>query len=586
MRIGQSRIESGGLFLNSEYGLGGNWDLYLFGGYNQKAGEAAGFFRYPTTIASNARIYADEVFDIYPNGFLPLINTDIKDLSASLGLRGQLGEWNVDVSNTFGQNLFDFSVTNSVNFTQPALNPTTLQTEFDAGGMKFLQNTVNVDFNRNFDVLSGLNIAFGSEYRLEQFGIRAGEEPSYRNYDNNSGAAGGAQVFPGFLPANEGTNDRNSVAAYLDIEQDFTENWLVTGALRFENYSDFGSTLNYKLATRYKFGDALSLRASINTGFRAPSMQQRFYAKTNTLFVTVNGVLTPVESGTFTNDSEPARILGIPELKQETSQSYTIGLTTRPLPGLDLTVDAYQIDIDDRIVLTNNFTAGGDPDLAEQLQAAGASQANFFANAVNTRARGLEAVLAYAFRHGTANNFRASLAGSFIDNEVEKDSEGNPIIMASDVLRRTGQIGSYFNREDQSRIEVANPQSKINLTLNYNTGRFSAMARAVRFGEVTYLDPTINPNTPDAWPVNAFTGQRETLDQTFDAKTIVDASVTYKFLEGLSLTLGGNNIFDTYQDIHAHSGNMSAGRFVYSRRVQQFGFGGAFWFARVAFELR
>jgi iron complex outermembrane receptor protein len=586
MRIGQSKISGGGLFLNSELSLGGGWEAYVFSGYNRKNGEAAGFFRYPSSIQSGAAIYRNSVFGLYPNGFLPLIQTDITDFSLAAGLRGKLGDWAVDFSNTYGRNDFGFNVDNSVNYSQAAVRGSNLQTTFDAGSLSFVQNTVNADLSRMYDVMAGLNVAFGAEFRSEQFGIVPGEESSWRNYDQASGAAGGAQVFPGFLPANEGDNNRTSFAGYIDLEQDFSDKFMIAGALRFENYSDFGSTLNYKLASRYKVSNAFSIRGSMSTGFRAPSMQQRFYAKTNTLFVTINGVLTPVESGTFTNDSQPAKLLGIPQLKQETSQSYTLGITTRPADGLELTIDAYQIDIDDRVILTNNFSGGNDANLLAQLRAAGAQTANFFSNAVDTRARGIEAVLSYDFRVASKHEFKATLAGSFIKNEVKKDESGKVIIKASDVLVRTGQIANYFNREDQSRMEVAVPREKVNFTLNYKVGKFSAMARGVHFGKVIYLDPTMNPANPGAFPVNAFTGNRQTLDQTFNSKVIFDASVSYNLVKGITATIGGNNIFDTYQDRHTHSGNMSLGRFVYSRRVQQFGFNGAFWFARLKFDIK
>lgn len=586
MMIGQSDMTGGGIFLNSDFNLSKDWDLYVFGGFNAKQGLSAGFYRYPSSVVGSARVYAPNVFAIYPEGFLPQIESDLQDLSGAIGVRGKLGEWSLDISNTTGQNKFDFTISNSVNYTQAAVQPDNLQTTFDAGGLKFLQNTSNVDLARKFDVLEGFNLAIGGEFRLEQFGIRAGEESSWRNYDTASGAASGAQVFAGFLPTNEGDNNRTSEAVYVDVEQDFTASWMVNAALRFENYSDFGSTFNYKVASRYKFGDVVSVRASVSTGFRAPSMQQRFYAKTNTLFVSINGQLTPVESGTFTNDSRPAEILGIPKLTQETSQAYTVGVTARPSTGLEISVDAYQIDIDDRIVLTNNFTDGGNAELKAQLDAAGAGQANFFANAVDTRARGIEAVVSYTANFGNNQELRGTLAGTFIDNEVKKDANGNPIIKASQILIETGQVGRYFNREDQSRIEVANPKNKVSFTLNYKAGKFGAMVRAVNWGKVVYLDPSIDPTKPDNFPVNAFTGQKETLDQTFNPVTILDASVSYQFIKGLTLTLGSNNVLDTYQDIHAHANNMSSGRFVYSRRVQQSGFSGRYLFARVAFSIR
>ena len=316
-------------------------------------------------------------------------------------------------------------------------------------------------------------------------------------------------------------------------------------------------------------------------------MQQRFYAKTNTIFVPQNGQLVPVESGTFTNESEPARILGIPKLRQETSVSYTVGGTVQLARAFELTLDAYQIDIKDRIVLTNNFSGNKNADLTAQLAAANAQTANFFANAIDTRSRGIESVLTWNTRFGSKGNhsLRVVLAGAFVNNSVVKDSANLPRIKASEVLIKTGQVGAYFNREDQSRIEVANPRNKISLMASYKVGKLGLMLRAVRFGEVVYLDPSTNPANPDSWTVNALTGKKETLDQTFSPKISTDVTVSYDLLSRLNLAVGANNLFDVYPDKNAHSGNVSLGRFVYSRRVQQFGFNGRYVFARLNYTL-
>jgi iron complex outermembrane receptor protein len=316
--IGNSEMKGGSLFYNFGVPLGLNTELYIFGGYSKKHGTAAGFYRYPggsnNPIFTAASIYRNNVYAIYPNGFLPQINTDIVDYSNSIGIKTKFSGWNLDLSNTYGVNKLDFTIDHSINYTQFFL-PNNKQTEFDAGGLKFWQNTVNADLSKQFDVLEGLNIAGGSEFRIDAFGIRAGEPASYLNYDTASKAASGAQVFAGFKPSGE-DKARRAIAGYIDLEQDVTKQFLITGALRYENYSDFGDTWNYKFASRYKFGDFLNLRASLSTGFRAPSMQQRFYEKTSTLFVsTPAGVLVPTESGTFTNDSKAASILGIPKLK-------------------------------------------------------------------------------------------------------------------------------------------------------------------------------------------------------------------------------------------------------------------------------
>jgi iron complex outermembrane receptor protein len=589
MRIGNSKIAGGSLMANSQFQIGGGWNLSVFGGYNKKNGDAAGFYRYPSSIFSGAgATYRGEGLELYPEGFLPLIKTNIQDYSISAAFEGKVGEWNASFSETFGVNTFGFTVDNSVNYSQFAIQtPTDAQTKFDAGELKFQQITSNIDFSRNFNVLHGMNLAFGSELRVDQYGQKAGEESSYKNYDIPSGAAAGAQVFAGFTPPFAGTFSRNNIALYVDMEQDFTREWMVEGALRFENYSDFGSTLNYKIASRYKIADKFTIRAAASSGFRAPSMQQRFYAKTNTLFVSTPGGLVATESGTFPNGSAPAKILGIPELKEETSQNYSAGITAKPLPGLEITVDGYIININNRIVLTNNFNGGSDPALQALLSAAGATTANFFTNAIDTRNKGIEAVLNYSFNIAREHKFRFTAAATFIKNEVRKGADGKPIIKASQILINSGQLGNYFNREDQSRIEVANPQSKASVMLNYKFKKLGVMLRTAYFGKVTYLDPTINPANPGAFPMNAFNNnQRETLDQEFSPKTVTDLSLSYEIGWFVTATIGANNLFDEYQDLHTHSNNVSLGRFMYSRRVQQMGFNGRFLFARVAFTIK
>lgn len=583
MRIGNSRIASGGLMLNGEFALSNNWALKLFGGFNQKAGDAAGFFRYPSSITSGAANYADKALALYPNGFLPLIQTAIKDYWASVSIDGTIGKWNASFSNTIGTNNFSFIVDNSINYTQLELTDHP-QTKFDAGSLQFLQNTLNADLSRSFDVLSGLNIGYGAEFRIDHYAQKAGEEASYKNYNTNSAATPAAQVFAGFTPAYATSHSRNNLGVYIDLEQSFTKSWLVELAARFENYSDFGSTLNYKLASRYTLGKVVTIRGAASTGFRAPSLQQKYYAKTNTIFVSTPNGLVPTEIGTFPNDSKPAAILGIPALKEETSNNYSIGITSTPVKGLEISLDAYLIKIKDRIVLTNNFDGGNNAALAQQLKDNGANKANFFTNAIDTKAKGFEASINYHLILNPKNSIRFSVAATFLRNEVRKGADGKPIIHASTVLINSGQLGNYFNREDQSRVEVASPTSKANLSVNYTHKKWQAMLRFARFGKVVYIDPSIDPNIPANFPVNAYSGKKESLDQEFGAKTITDLSLSYQLTKNISWTIGANNLLDVYPDEHVHSGNVSLGRFIYSRRVQQMGFNGRFLFARAAFN--
>jgi iron complex outermembrane recepter protein len=597
MIIGNSEVKGGGIVANFGLQLNDNLQLYAFGGYNNKKGNAAGFYRFPTGSEATPipAAVTTKVQAIYPKGFLPQINSDVVDISFVGGLRGKVGGFDMDLSQSIGRNQFDYTISNSVNYSQAADNTFSgaLQTNFNAGGSNFTQYTTNLDFAKNHKILDGLNTAFGAEFRVDQFGIVAGEEASWKNYNIPSGVASGAQVFAGFFPQNAGTFSRNNFAIYSDNELDITKNFMVAAALRFENYSDFGTTFNYKLASRYKFSDNFTLRASHSTGFRAPSQQQKYYAKTNTVFQTINGVQTPVEQGTLPNDSKAAKILGIPELQEETSKSYTIGATAR-VSDLELTVDAYQIDIKDRIILTNNFTANGDAALKSQLDAVGANAVNVFTNAVDTRNRGIEAVASYNVKIGDNQNLKFILAGSFIDNQVRDSADvvdGNsikkPFVKTSAILRQTNQVASYFNREDDSRMEVAVPNNKISFTINYKIDKFSVMLRNVRFGEVVYLDPTMNPDRPDLFPANALEAgtPKQTLDQTFTPKIITDLTLGYQVTKQLNFSLGANNLFDVYQDKHTHSGNYSLGRFVYSRRVQQMGFNGRYLFGRLVFKM-
>jgi iron complex outermembrane recepter protein len=580
MRIGNSGVKGGGVMLNLEYALSDTWTAYAFGGYNSKKGESAGFYRYPNAVPAAVRT---NVLAKYPNGFLPLINSDVTDISGSVGVRGSVAGFTVDVSNTYGQNNFDFNITNSVNYTKATAAG--FKTEFDAGGTGYHQNVTNLDFSKKLDILAGFNVAFGAELRSESYNVRAGEEESFTNYDSALKIAAGSQVFSGFLKANEGTNKRNNKAGYLDLEADITKDFMVGAAIRFENYSDFGSNVSYKGVARYTLLDKITLRGSYSTGFRAPSMQQKYYAKTNTLFVSGPAGLVPVESGTFTNDSEVAKILGIPTLGAETSSSYTTGITLRPMSGLEVTVDYYDIALKNRIILTNNFTGGTDVALKAKLDLANAGAANVFTNAIDTKSKGLEAVIAYNHKFGDDLEVKVNLAGAFINNKVVKNADGTPAVKSTEILKNSGQLASYFNREDQSRIEVASPKDKESATFNVKYKKLGLMLRFTRFGEVTYLDPTI---TTDAtkFPKNLFNASAlETLDQTFAPKVVTDITASYSIIKGMTLSIGANNLLDTYQDIHLHSGNMSSGRFVYSRRVQQMGFNGRYVFARLAYTM-
>ncbi len=488
----------------------------------------------------------------------------------------------MDFSNVYGKNSFDYLITNTLNASLGAASPT----EFNAGGFSFAQNTANLDIRRYFDdKLAGLNIAFGAEYRMENYQINAGEEGSYRNYGSASALSyyrwrhdnyrdgvgplstvfdpigrprpGGSQVFPGFRPDNEVNAFRTSVGFYGDIEADLTDKLLLGVAGRFENYSDFGSTFNAKVTTRYRATDNISLRAGFSTGFRAPSLHQLNFNSTSTLFV--DGV--PFEVGVFDNNSRPAQLLGIPKLKQEESTNISGGITGRiPDANLSFTIDGFIIDIKDRVVLTGQFQGGtATPQLiqiSELLQQANANRAAFFANAIDSRTSGVDVVVTHQARLGEGS-LTTSLAATFVQTTLEQ-------VNTNSILR--GFEDTYFDRTSQIFLESAVPRTKVNLTFNYGINKFRVFLRNVYFGEVD--EATDNPD-------NA---------QTFSGKIVTDLSFGYDVSKRLSFTVGANNLLDVYPDLN-RAENQSGGRFLYSRRSQQFGANGRYLFARVRFTL-
>ncbi|MCI2229965.1 TonB-dependent receptor [Polaribacter sp. MSW13] len=563
MRVGQSQLRSGQFFANMELPINDNFEVYAFGGMSYRNGNAGGFYRTP----NQSRNYTG----LYRAGFLPEINSDVKDKSAAIGIRGKQGDWDVDFSNTWGENSFGYNISNTVNATMLSSSPLSA----DAGGYSFSQNTTNLDVSRFYeDTFKGLNVAFGAEYRLENYQIMQGQEESWATYDINgniwngdaslqvtdffgNARAGGIQVFPGFRPENERNAYRNNYSAYVDLEADFTDKWLVSGALRYENYSDFGSTLNWKLATLYKLTDNVNVRAAASTGFRAPSLQQQNFNATSTNFI--NGI--PNEVGTFSNDSRIAKLLGIPQLKQEESFSTSLGLTAKfPDANITLTVDGYFIAIEDRVVLTGNFSR---PTQAGELQSlfdqANATQARFFSNAIDTETKGLDINVSH--RTHVLGNVSLTTDLAFAYSQTKKVDD----VHASQQL--ASQIDTYFGERDQYFLEFATPRVKGSLSHSLKGEKWSMFLRNSFFGSV------FNPDG---------------LHEEFGSKVITDLSFGINVTEDLTFTFGSSNIFDVYPDKTPNNSNenlTSNNQFIYPRVTSQFGINGRTAFARLNLKL-
>lgn len=573
MRVGQSQVRGGRFFANMSLPLDDQGtELYTFAGTSSRKGNSAGFYRLP----NQSRTYTPA----YINGHLPEINSTITDKSLAVGIRGKVNNWNVDFSNTWGKNAMLYTIVNTFNASLQNASPTV----FDAGGFNFTQNTVNLDVSQFYDeIMQGLNVAFGAEYRLENYEIKSGEEESYSQYTSSGevitlasqnpavdffgrSRPGGSQVFSGFKPNHELTRGRSSIAGYFDLEADLSDAFLASFATRFENYSDFGSTINFKLAALLKVSENVNIRTALNTGFRAPSLQQLNFNSTSTVFDD-DGV--PQEVGTFSNDSRAAKLLGIPQLKEEQSKSISIGVTAKlPEANMSITVDGYWVGIDDRVVYTGRFRGPGtNSELDKLLAQAGASRAAFFANAIDTESKGLDFVITHKANIGTNMKLNSDLSGTF-----SKTRKVGPT-KASEVLERAGLVETYFAEDSRLYLEEAVPRTKFNLTNNLSTNKFNIFLRNVWFGEVTQA--TSNKDR----------------QQVFGSKIVTDLSFGYKASESLTLTVGANNLLDIYPDRHVDSfedggNNRSGGRFDWSRRSQQFGVGGRFLFARLSLNLK
>ncbi len=603
MRVGNSDSKNAGIFINGEYELGAKTSAYFNTGYTYKLGEAAGFYRLPSQ--------AQQIdVTIYPNGFLPLINTDIDDISLSAGVKGESGKWNYDISNSIGQNSILFNITNTLNASLPI---GTSPAEFKAGELNFRQNTTNLDLSRKFDLggtLTSLNTAFGLEHRIDNYRIQAGEELSYSfgqpsmgipgRKTGSSFTAAGAQVFPGFKPSNALSRSRNNTGVYADFEGEFGPRVLIGAAGRYERYSDFGSNFSYKFTGRIKLIQDFAIRGALATGFRAPSLHQRYFNNESTQFV--QGI--PTQVLTVNNDNSVVSQFGVGSLKPEISTSYSLGLTGKIVENLTFTIDAYQLNIDDRIVFSSQYTRERDAN-GNQIPTGVVNQilntvdpngvinsAQFFTNAISTKTKGLDVVLSNRFDLGTkGDRLTLTAAANFNDTKVE-EIKGSDKIESDPALK-----AKLFDRQERSRFETSVPKNKINLSANYTSGKWGLLARTVRFGEVTFLNPVDPAIAANNLPLE--------MDQTFSPKWVTDLTINYKFRKDMNFALGVNNIFDVYPDkmyisprnsennlsgdpAQNYSGskdNTSNGRFLYGRAVSQFGFNGRYVFGKLTYNL-
>ncbi|MBI2512334.1 MAG: TonB-dependent receptor [Opitutae bacterium] len=592
-RFGDPMVKESGAWFNGDYPLRDDLDLYFFGGFSTKHANGAGF----------ARRAGDDrtVRAIYPDGFLPYIQTEVFDASWAGGAKGKAGGFDWDLSSVYGYNTLDYITAESANVTLGNASPKS----FYDGQLKFKQWTNNFDVTSQVQTgfANPLKIAGGVEYRQEDYSIAAGEPDSYRDggvriiggpSNGNLGAVG-AQVFPGFKPSDAGTHSRDSKAVYVDLEQEVNDKWLVSAAGRFEDYSDFGSNSTVKVATRVKLAAGFALRGSVSTGFRAPHLAQEWFSSTATNFI--GGV--PFDILTFPVSAPAAKALGATALTPEKSTNYSFGGTWNPTDDISVTVDYYNIDIKDRIVLSSNFTGTAVINLLATQGITGIGGGRYFTNAVDTNTKGFDVSGRYTIK--TVDLGKFTLTAAYNNNKTKATQ-----VKAANATLAAITTTPLFDVTETIRLERGQPRDAFNFSVVWDYKKWSVLVRDTRFGKVSSvafssatqaqidaLTPGYNVELRPAVPgtVGGTTTNQQII-QTFGAKWLTDLDVSYKLTKNITLSAGANNIFDVYPDQNIRSrivngtvfnGADNAGIFPYSG-VSPFGFNGVTYYGKVAFR--
>ncbi len=544
--FGDASYVNSSFYLNSEIAFTEKIKFYSSGGVNFRSTDAQGF-----TVDANS---ASNVKSVFANGYEPRIGSNIFDGSLTLGLKTKTNNgWEIDLYNTYGKNNVTLSTLNTLNPSQVLNTTVKNQINFDAGGYNLSQNTSGLTFTKGFEnFLSGANLSLGSEFRTDSYGIVAGEEASWKRYGENVEIKGGAQNFPGIRPENALKASRTNLGVYGDAEVNVTDSWLIATALRYENYSDFGGTLNGKIASRIKATDILSFRGSFSSGFRAPSLAQSYFGTVINDVVVDPATQKPiyVERLIATNNSPITKALGIPSLKQETSLNASLGFVLQPSKDFSVSVDAYAVTVKDRIILTGQFSAS-DQGLEKIFNNLGVVAAQFFANALDTKTLGIDVVANHTAKIG-AGTLTSSLAFNYNNLDIDR-------VVTTPAL--AGREEQFLGRRERSLIPYAAPKYKFHALFNYKLNKFSS---SVRFSGFSSMD-LVDYNSANIAPNH------------YDAKVTTDLSAGYEISNNVRFILNGSNIFSVYPNKQNPGDTETGGMY----EAVQMGFGGSFYSVRL-----
>jgi iron complex outermembrane receptor protein len=500
--------------------------LYSNALLNDRSSTANAFYRAPSASS----------LALYPNGFLPMVNAKVLDLSVVAGARGEvkdLFKW--DISNTYGYNKIGFYVNDTMNYALGASSPTS----FDNGGFNFTQNTTNLDIEKKIERLT---LAGGAEYRYEKYQITAGEGASY--------LGSGTQGLGAYRPESTTDTSRNSYALYLDAKYALTDNFSMDGATRYEHFTDFGSTNNVKLALGYKLTPEILLRSSASTGFRAPSLTQSNYSYMSTYVDSGTSKL----NGIFKPSAEVSKAFGAENLKPETSKHLSLGTVYKPTDTTSFMIDYFYVTVNDKIMLSNPFGANATPAQQAVLNAEGVYRASFFTNAVNTKTQGVDIKLNHTFMFDNSSQLDSGMWYNYSQNRVVGFN-------SADITREN-------SLREIDRLENGQPKSSLKILNKYSYSQYEVALNVTRF--------------------DAYQETRSNIAYTFDPAWTTDLDFAYKISKNATVAIGGTNIFNVMPskwDGLSGSGSYFGydGIIPYSL-YSPFGLSGAYYYARATIK--
>ena len=589
-RIGDANSEQMSMTFTAgyEFKLG---KLSSFVTYSSRENESAGFFRNNNNTNDNAPLQDGDA--TIPEGFLPKINTEIKDISYNLAFKTDFENGSIfSLSYTYGENNIDYvtsdtinsSFANSLRYGVSGLSASGIRASIPrsafAYGLALTLQTFNADYTQDFNFFS---LALGGEFRTDEYRVIPGDEYSYRDYDSVEGnrlfiddRSPGTQGFGGISPISAVNESREVFSLYLDVEMELFNNFILSTAVRYDDYYGFSDNTNIKLAANWSITDDIALRSAISTGFRAPSMQQLYFNNISTQFVSdptqPTGDQIALQVGTFRNDSTLAQEIGIPQLKEEASTNYSFGLVYHATKKMNINLDFYAIKITDRIVISNKLGAGLSLPLDAALEVANVAAGQFFLNGSDTETFGVDMIATWKTQV-LGGNIDITFAANATQTEVVK--------LFTPPNSRLKDIAPehIFSEQDISIIEEWQPESRISVSTLYKQDSWSFNLAFNRYGEYTITD-----------------GGR----QTYGAELLTDIRMNYQYSSDISFNIGANNLFNVMPDINQignsragtiedADGNIlvsSSGVFTYSRRSAPFGFNGSYYYAGVEYRFQ